>query len=70
MLREWSFDADANGPIMVLWCALKGKVAEVRPCGNLFRGTTWTRQGTSSSTWDSPQGAQEWCEYETKGLLT
>ena len=39
-------------------------VARVNHTGQLWRGTVWTRSGSSSCTWHTLKEAMAWCEGE------
>jgi hypothetical protein len=39
-------------------------IARVTYTGSLWRGTVWTRAGTSSATWGTLKEAMAWCEGE------
>lgn len=54
---------EKGGPVLraVLSGALR---ARVNWTGTMWRGTVWTRAGTSSATWNTMKEAMSWCEGE------
>jgi hypothetical protein len=52
-----------------LYSILKGRIAQVTPCGGGYRSTVWHPRGQSSLTLESSRDAKSWAEQTYRRVV-